>query len=100
MPRLVTQDPGERLDYTIDWSAPKSRDNPEGPWLVDGDTIATSTFDVPAGLTQDGESHDDTTATIWLMGGTVGERYAVTNHVVTTAGREGEWTFWVDIRDR
>ena len=100
MGKLVSQDPDERLDYVVDWAAPRSSDNPKGPWLVEGDTITTSTFAVtPEGLTEDGTDSDATTATVWLTGGTAGARYTVTNHIITAAGREGEWSFDVQIRD-
>lgn len=66
-------------DYTLDWSS----------WLS-GDTISTSTWTVPSGITQDSESETTTTATIWLSGGTAGQRYTCVNKVVTSAGRTDE----------
>jgi len=70
------KDPDSTLDYTLDWSA----------WLQ-GDTITSSTWTVPAGLTQESAANTTTTATIWLSGGTAGKDYVVTNSIVTTAGR-------------
>lgn len=73
------KDPDAKLDYLEDW----------GPWLAlrPGDTIDTSTWDVPTGLTKTAASSTDTTTTVWVEGGTVGETYVVTNHVVTAQGR-------------
>lgn len=87
-----TKDPDAKLDYTRDWSA----------WLAAAgdDTIDTSTWIVPAGLTAGAESQTDTSTTIWLSGGTVGERYSVTNRVTTTGGRIDDRTFTIDIRQR
>ena len=36
----------------------------------------------------------------WVAGGTVGTLVALTNHVVTVAGREDEQTLWLVIRDK
>ncbi len=71
------KDPDELLDYEIDWSAR----------LVDGDTISAATWEVPTGITEETTSHADTTATIWLSGGTLGTRYTLTSRVTTTGGR-------------
>ncbi len=42
------------LPYVLDWSK----------WLEVGEVLATATFEVEAGLVNDGDTHDDTTATI------------------------------------
>ena len=68
--------PDEVLDYAGDWSA----------WL-DSDTITASTWTVPDGLTKDSDAFTDTTTTIWLSGGTLGEQYDLENCVETSAGR-------------
>lgn len=68
--------------------------------LADAETITSSTFIVPTGLTKDSDSHDTTTATVWLSGGTAGETYAVTNRVVTDQGRTWDWSERVQVRNR
>jgi hypothetical protein len=70
------KDPDSTLDYTLDWTA----------WL-DGDTITSSTWTVPAGLVQESATYTTTTATIWLSGGIAGNDYVITNSIVTAAGR-------------
>lgn len=70
------KDPSARLDYQIDWSA----------WLG-ADTIATSEWTVPTGLTLYSQSNTTTSAIVWLEGGTAGAEYLVTNQITTTGGR-------------
>lgn len=82
-------DPDAVLDYEIDWSA----------WLGT-DTISSSTWTVPSGLTEDSSTNTTTTATIWLSGGTAGTRYEVTNHIVTAGGREEDRTIQIVVRER
>lgn len=83
--------PDEVLDYRWDW----------GAWrLLPGEVIQTSTFTVsPSGtLTIDSDTFDDTSAVVWLSGGTVGTHYRVTNHVITDQGREYTWTIIILVR--
>lgn len=87
----MIKDPDARLDYMRDWS----------DWLAPvGDTIETSEWIVPDGLEASEESHDDTTATVWLAGGTVGTRYEITNRITTAGGRIDDRSFNITIRDR
>jgi hypothetical protein len=83
-------DPQAVLDYQIDWSA----------WLGT-DTISTSTWTVPTGLTQpSASSHSDTTATVWLAGGTEGNSYTVTNHILTASGRQDDRSITITVAQR
>lgn len=83
------KDPGSTLDYQIDWSV----------WLG-SDTIASSSWTVPAGLTDFAESSTTTSATQWLAGGTVGAVYSVVNQITTTGGRIAERTIEIRMIDR
>lgn len=84
--------PGDELDYAVDWLANGT--------LETGETIVTSTWTVPTGLTR-GESfgspkpatNTDTVATVWIGGGTLGYQYTVSNTITTSAGREYVRTF-------
>jgi len=67
---------GEILDYHEDWTT----------WLG-ADTIATSTWSVPAGITKASDSKTNTLATIWLTGGTLPEIYPCVNTITTAGGR-------------
>jgi hypothetical protein len=86
-------DPQDKKDYTVNWA---SR-------LADAETITTSTWTVPTGITQPVGSpatNTTTTATIWLTGGTAGVHYKVTNHVVTSQGREYDWSIVVQVKNQ
>lgn len=86
---LYVKDPASVLDYVWDWTS----------WLGD-DTILSSTWTVPAGLTKTSQVNTSTTATVWLSGGTAGQSYAVTNRITTTQGRTDERTMQIVVRDR
>ena len=79
------------LDYTIDWTK----------WLDEvGDTIETSTWIVPTGLTKVTETNTTKLATVWLSGGTVGMNYTVTNRITTAAGRADDRSITIRVRER
>lgn len=89
---IMTHDPQAKLDYAVDWSA----------WLETGETISASTWTVPSGITEatPAPSNTGTVATIWLSGGTIGQRYTVTNHITTTMGREDDRSLYIVVEDR
>ena len=89
MARSFVKDPNAVLDYEWDWSA----------WLGT-DTIASHTVTAATGLTVDSTEATDTAVTVWLSGGTVGQTYSVTCHVVTAAGREDDRTVTVTVMER
>ena len=84
------KDPQSALDYGFDWS----------DWLDTGDTVSTSTWKVPAGITNHSESRTTTTTTVWLSGGTVGATYKITNRVVTVDGRTVDRSFYVKVQNK
>lgn len=85
------QDPDAVLDYPFDWST-----------YLAGDTIQSSTFVADDNdIVIESDAILDTEHTVvWLSGGTKGKRYAITNHVLTTGGREDDWTIYVLVRER
>lgn len=89
MPASWIKDPQAVLDYQIDWSA----------WLGT-DTISTSTWTVPTGLTKVSDTKTTTTTTILLSGGTVGESYSLVNHIVTAALRQDDRTLTFEVKQR
>jgi len=89
MPQAFEKDPQAVLDYAIDWS----------DWLG-SDTISTSAWTVPAGITKDSDSNTTTTTTIWLSGGTADTDYELINHIVTAGGREDDRTITIRVRQR
>ena len=89
MPQTFTKDPDAVLDYLVDWSS----------WLG-SDTIATSTWVVPSGITKDSDTNTTTTATIWLSGGDDEANYEIVNRITTAAGREDDRTITVKVRSK
>lgn len=89
MPTTFTKDPDAVLDYVNDWAS----------WLA-GDTIISSTWIAPSGITVDSDSFTDTTATVWLSGGTVGTSYSVVNRIVTAAGRTDDRTLHFHVKEQ
>jgi len=85
----VTKDPNAVLDYGFDWEE----------WL-DGDTIDTSTWTPPAGITKDSDSKTTLTTTVVLSGGTAGQWYAVLNRITTAGGLTDDRTLMVRVADK
>lgn len=85
-----SKDPDAVLDYRVDWSA----------WLQTSETITTSIWVVPTGITQNSGSNTTTTATIWLSAGTAGTAYDVTNRIVTNQGRTNDRTITVFVTNQ
>lgn len=92
-----THDPDAKLEYGFSWS----------DWLGT-DTIVTSTWSitrVKASVTDtppvlSASTHDTTTTTVWVDGGTNGNDYTLTNHVITAAGREDDRSHLLKCRNR
>lgn len=82
------KDPGDRLDYQIDFA----------DWLG-ADTVSSVSWDVPSGITNYSTSTTTTTATIWLSGGTHGQDYTVTGQATTAGGRIKQQSFTVKVRN-
>ena len=95
--RTFTKDPDEVQDYGFDWNGDA---DDGGPWLEDGDTVSTSTWIVPSGITKDSDSKSTTVTKIWLSGGTDGEEYLIANRMVSAEGRTVERSFVVQVRAR
>lgn len=81
------KDPDAELDFGFDWET----------WL-DGDTLATSTWIVPTGITKDSDLFTIIgVTTIWLSGGTLREVYKVVNRITTIGGRTDDRTLVIKI---
>lgn len=70
------KDPDEVLDYEIDWTA-----------RLVGDTISSSTWIIPDGITKNSDTFTSTSALVWLSGGVEGASLLLVNRVVTAGGR-------------
>lgn len=82
------KDPSAVLDYYLDWT----------PWLA-GDTIVTSAWVTTGTVTLRDAAVVGSVTLIWVEGGLAGELVDLTNHIVTTGGREDERTLRLILRD-
>ena len=84
----------EEIDYPISYA----------PWLAKqgelGDTISTSEWEYPDGISLESTVQQATLAVAWISGGTPGERYQVVNKIVTVGGRTIEQAFYLEIDRR
>lgn len=98
---IVVKDPEAVLDYKFDWAA-LTNGSGASDWLASGETISSYDVAVGAGLTKDSDSKTDTntSVTVWLSGGTLGEDYIITCHIVTSDDREDDRKMIVKVRGR
>ena len=89
---VYVKDPNAVLDYGFDWE--------DEDYLASGETISTSTWTIPSGLTEGTSSNSDTQTSVWISGGTEGTDYHIVNHIVTSAGREDDRTHVIKVRSR
>lgn len=82
------QEVGDILDYDFNYAA-----------KLGADTIVTSIFGLPDGLTEVSSSHDTNSAAIFVSGGTAGRIYRIVNTITTAGGRTYERTIRVQITD-
>lgn len=73
---VFTKEPGDRLDYDIDYKNV----------IIGNDRVLSSTWDVPTGL-DDGDSFGAKATKIWLKDGITGNNYTITNTMTTVQGR-------------
>jgi hypothetical protein len=86
--RHKTKDPSSVEDFGLEWG------------LAEGDTLTSSTWTVPAGITRNSDSFQASgQTTIWLSGGTDGAVYRLVNRITTSQGRTDERTLRVLVRD-
>lgn len=83
------KDPNAVLDYQIDWSS-----------FLGVDTIASSTWIVPTGITKNSDTNTTTTSTIWLSSGTAGQTYELTNRITTAGGRTDDRTVTIAVLEK
>ena len=84
-----TKDPDETLDYTVDWTE-----------FLGADTIHSVTWTVPVGIVNVTTNFTDTTATIWISGGTLGSRYMINCMITSHANRIGDRSFVIKIQQK
>lgn len=92
----IPKDAASVLTYTLDWS----------DWLPTGTTISSNTFTVEtitgdaAPLTKTAQSNTDTTSTVKVSAGTVGNIYKIYNTITTTGGLTDKRYFRIKVESR
>lgn len=88
------KDPNEVEPFYLDWTPRLTSDTVTGStWEVNP---ATGTIPLAIGLTQ----FTTAISTVWLSGGDDGGDYELTNHVVTSTGRNLDQTVKLRVRSR
>ncbi len=91
---IYLKDPSSSVDYSIDWRA----------WLSDTETITSSTWSIdPAGASAPSlgaENAADTIRSIFVSGGTLGQRHRLTCSIQTDAGRTVDRSLTIRIAER
>jgi len=82
--KVFIKDPDAIEWFGVDWTDRLAGELP----LVAADTIGTSSWTVPAGLTSVSTMLTDYVTGVKLSGGTAGESYRVVNEIVTTTSTE------------
>lgn len=85
------QDEGSFLEYSIDWS--------DAPWILSGDTIASSVWQSDVALTLNSGAINGASTSIWVQGGVANKWYAVTNIVTSEQGQRDQRTIRLLITD-
>jgi hypothetical protein len=90
------KDPDEKKDYGFTWAGTADT------ILGTGDTVASSVWVLPVGITQSSPapSNDANTTTIWLSGGTHNQDYTLINRITSTNGRILEAALVIQVRNR
>jgi hypothetical protein len=84
---FALKDPDDTVDYAFNWVA----------WLGD-DTISSSEFLLPDGLTEVSASFDDAITQIFVSGGSCAI-YRITNRIVTAGGRTKDKTIRIKVSE-
>jgi len=87
------KDPDSVIDFSVNW---------DDGYLQSGETITTSTWTVEPFVSTDldiqSSSNTSEVATAWITGGTRGNRYRLTNRIVTADGRTDERSITIFVR--
>lgn len=89
-----TKHPDDILDYEIDWASTENG----GPWLADGQTIASAVWSVPTGITSVAETNTDTVTLIRLADGVDQSDYECTAIITTDDGQVKVGSILIQVR--
>lgn len=91
---IYLKDPSSSVDYSVDWSE----------WLSDAESITSTTWSIdPSGNSAPSlgaESAMDTTRSVFVSGGTLGERYRLSCRIQTDSGRTVDRGLTIRIAER
>ena len=87
---VYDKDPNSTLDYLVNWST----------WLQVGEVITDHEVVKQGSIVIDSSTNDDTTVTVWISGGQIGEYTQVTTRVSTNQGRIEDKTFRLVVKER
>jgi hypothetical protein len=90
MAKSFLKDPDSVLDYAFDWS----------DWLETNETISDYTITVESGIAKDSDSESGSIVTVWLTGGTAGDKYTVACEIITSLGRTDERSMVIHVKNR
>jgi hypothetical protein len=82
------KDPNSTIDFAVDWAE----------WLNTGDTVSSSSWEVPVGLTLSSEGVTNNVTRAFLAGGIAGVDYMITNRVTTQGARIEDRSILVQVR--
>lgn len=82
------KDPQAKRDFTLDWVV-----------FLGVDTISSSVWAIPSGLTSSGEVISGTQTTALIAGGAANSIYEITNTITTAAGRVEEKSIVLWVRE-
>lgn len=87
------KDPDSEEVFGINWTAYLAE-------IADDETIASSSWTVPSGLTEESDSFTDTHANVKLSGGVVGATYRVTNRITTSGGTTDDESLIISVAEQ
>jgi len=90
MKNSFLKDPDSTLDFAFDWS----------DWLDTHETVSDHTITAENGITKDSDSESSGVITVWLSGGTAGNKYTVTCRITTSMGRTDERSIFISVKNR
>lgn len=105
------KDPDEILDYDVDWTVRLYNETELAAYqalvdaglpntIVPADTIATSTFTLPAGITANSTTNSTTATKVWISAGELGVSYVIVNEITTAGGRRMDQSVTLKIKTK
>lgn len=81
--------PNERVTFSVNWAS-----------YLNSDTITSSVWIVPTGVTQVSVSNTNTQANIMIQGGTLGKIYRLLNRITTSSNEIVDQSIDIEIIEK